>query len=180
MTEKKTILSTEEIENIENKEQIILLDKTRRKIKTRLLIIENVFWAIGAGAIPIPIFDLFFVTAIQLKLISDLSLEYNVKFSKNRGKAIIASLTAGTSTGLLANHFVKSIFKIHATPVAILSLAIFGGATTYAIGQVFVRHFESGGTLLNFDSTKYKEYFAQQFKEGKKVVTRAKNKKFKS
>ncbi len=158
-------------EEIENQEQVILLDKTRRKVKTRLLIIENVFWAVGAGAAPIPIFNMSFITAIQLKLISDLSLEYKIKFSKNRGKAIIASLIAGISSGMVAIHFVRGIFGISATPITIISLAIWGGATTYAIGQVFVQHFESGGTLLDFDSAKYKDYFAQQFKKGKKVAT---------
>jgi hypothetical protein len=28
------------------------------------------------------------------------------------------------------------------------------GATTYAIGRVFVKHFEDGGSILNFSKTR--------------------------
>ena len=44
------------------------------------------------------------------------------------------------------------------------------GASTYAVGKVFVQHFEMGGTLLDFDPTKTKEFFAREYKEGQKVA----------
>ena len=56
---------------------------------------------------------------------------------------------------------------------AILGLvygAILGGASTYAIGKVFVQHFESGGTILTFDPQRVREYYEQQFEKGKKEV----------
>jgi uncharacterized protein (DUF697 family) len=46
-----------------------------------------------------------------------------------------------------------------------------GGACTYALGKVFVQHFESGGTFLDFDPEKVKAYFAEKFKEGKKFAS---------
>jgi uncharacterized protein (DUF697 family) len=42
------------------------------------------------------------------------------------------------------------------------AMAINGGAIVYALGRVMVRHFESGGNLLNFDAEKAKAYFRQQ------------------
>jgi len=44
------------------------------------------------------------------------------------------------------------------------------GASTYAVGQVFIQHFESGGTFLDFDPEKVKGYFAEQFEKGKLAV----------
>ena len=44
------------------------------------------------------------------------------------------------------------------------------GASTYAVGQVFIQHFESGGTFLDFDPDKVKAYFAEQVEKGKLVV----------
>ena len=54
-----------------------------------------------------------------------------------------------------------------------LTTAAAGGAMTYAIGKVFVRHFEMGGTFLNLDANTMQDYFAEQFKEGKLVVSEA-------
>jgi hypothetical protein len=42
------------------------------------------------------------------------------------------------------------------------------GAYSWALGNTFIQHFESGGTFLNFDSDKVKGYFHAQLEEGKK------------
>jgi uncharacterized protein (DUF697 family) len=47
-------------------------------------------------------------------------------------------------------------------------------AFTYAVGKVFVQHFASGGTFLDFDPKKVREYFARQFEEGKLVAAKIK------
>ncbi|MBF0535736.1 MAG: GTPase, partial [Nitrospirae bacterium] len=54
---------------------------------------------------------------------------------------------------------------------ASLSISIVGGASTYALGKVFVQHFESGGTFLDFDPMAVKEYFAKEFKEGQGLLS---------
>ncbi|MEZ5671856.1 MAG: hypothetical protein R3E08_05540 [Thiotrichaceae bacterium] len=45
-----------------------------------------------------------------------------------------------------------------------------GGAATYAIDKVFVQHFESGGTFLDFDPEAVREHFAAEFAKGKDVA----------
>ncbi len=49
------------------------------------------------------------------------------------------------------------------------SMAVMGGAATYAVGKVFQQHFENGGTLENFDPEKAKETFEAKLEEGKNV-----------
>lgn len=44
------------------------------------------------------------------------------------------------------------------------------GAVTYATGQVFIRHFEAGGTFQNFESKHWQAFFKQQLEEGKTFV----------
>jgi hypothetical protein len=42
--------------------------------------------------------------------------------------------------------------------------AFAASALTYAIGRVFIHHFELGGTLLNFDADKLRSYFREQLR----------------
>ena len=50
------------------------------------------------------------------------------------------------------------------------------GASTYAIGRVFVRHFQEGGSITDISAEKMKGYYAEQREAGKKVVASVKNK----
>jgi hypothetical protein len=36
--------------------------------------------------------------------------------------------------------------------------------------MVFIKHLESGGTLLSLDPTQMKEHYAQEFQEGKALA----------
>jgi hypothetical protein len=47
----------------------------------------------------------------------------------------------------------------------------FSSAATYAIGQVFIKHMESGGTLLDFNVEKMREHFIDEFEAKKADVT---------
>ena len=80
----------------------------------------------------------------------------------------------------LAGGFVGSLLKalpLVGTFAGTISMSLFSGATTYAIGQVFIRHFELGGTLLDCDVNKMKAYFEEQFEEGKKKAEQIKKEK---
>jgi hypothetical protein len=48
-------------------------------------------------------------------------------------------------------------------------VAISGGMT-YAIGKVFVQHFESGGTLLDFQPEKMRKYYLDYFRKREQIV----------
>jgi uncharacterized protein (DUF697 family) len=73
--------------------------------------------------------------------------------------------------------FFASLFKsipIIGTTTGAATVSIVGGASTYAIGKVFDRHFRKGGTLLNFDMQEAKAYFKAKLEEGKGVVAKMK------
>jgi hypothetical protein len=44
------------------------------------------------------------------------------------------------------------------------------GASTFALGEVFKLHFETGGTILDFDTKRLKKMYTEKFEKGKKVA----------
>jgi uncharacterized protein (DUF697 family) len=115
------------------------------------------------GVLPMPVLDMLTVGGLQLKLIHDLSRIYGTPFSGQRAKAAIAALIGGVQTGLI----IKSLFKyipVYGYAVMAMPSAFAASALTYAIGRVFIHHFELGGTLLNFDADKLRSYFREQLR----------------
>lgn len=137
------------------------------------LVKKWMWWTMGAGLIPVPFVDLAAVSGVQLKMLSDLSKLYDVRFSENKGKAIISALLGSVVPNSLAVGGIGSMLKmipLVGTIIGGVSMSLFSGAATYAIGKSFIQHFESGGTFLDFDPVKVKEYFNTQFEEGKVVA----------
>ena len=144
-------------------------------------VVKNyMWWSMGAGLIPFPLVDMAAVAGVQLKMVADISSEYHVKFSENRARIIIVTLLGSLVPSGLAGGFVGSLLKalpLVGTFAGTISMSLFSGATTYAIGQVFIRHFELGGTLLDCDVNKMKAYFEEQFEVGKKKAEQVKKEK---
>jgi uncharacterized protein (DUF697 family) len=129
--------------------------------------------AITIGFIPVPLIDLAALTALQLKMLHSLANGYDVPFRKNLVKSILAPLLGGSAAITIAMPL-GSLFK--AVPIigqtsGLISTSAIGAASTYAVGKIFVAHFESGGTFLNFDTEKSKEHFQELYEEGKKFVS---------
>jgi hypothetical protein len=51
---------------------------------------------------------------------------------------------------------------------------VLAGGCTYAVGQTFIRHFESGGTLLSFNAKDFQSSFTEEVKAGMKKVAEVK------
>jgi uncharacterized protein (DUF697 family) len=125
-------------------------------------------WSGAAGLIPVPIADVAAVGGVQLLMLRRLSDIYGVPFSENRGKSIIASLagsmlSASTATtgAMTFGSLVKGLPGI-GWAVGALSMPVLSAGATYAIGKVFIQHFASGGTLLDFNPPDYREFIKAQ------------------
>src|SRR6516225_3506093 len=82
-----------------------------------------------------------------------LSQIYNVDFSKNRGKALIAALAGSmipATSGMGAASALKTIPVLNILAAGFVMPVLSAGAT-YAIGKAFIQHFQSGGTLFDFN-----------------------------
>ena len=134
---------------------------------------RNTYWAAGLGAIPIPGVDLAGIMGSQVKMLNDLSKLYGVKFCENKAKNIIGVLLGSIGAVNLTLLPVSSLLKLVPGIGTILggfSLPIIAGAASYALGKVFIQHYESGGTMLDLYPEKTKEYFRKHFEEGKTVA----------
>lgn len=135
--------------------------------------------SMAAGLIPAPVLDLAAVTGIQLKMIHSIARKYEIPFSEEWGKATIGSLINGLGVFPVAVGVFGSLVKIIpivGTITGALSFPLMAGATTWAIGKVYVQHFEAGGNMLNFNPEKMKAYFKQAYEEGKLVAEELKPK----
>ncbi len=147
-----------------------IMSSNSDKAKHADTIIRNhVIWSMGAGLIPVLIADIFAVSALQLDMIRQMCKVYGVDFSETQGKAIVTSLTSSTIARLSAGSLVEMIPAVGSL-IGGVTVSAFAGASTYALGQVFKRHFESGGTILDFDPARLKKMYKEQFEKGKKVA----------
>ena len=132
------------------------------------IIKNHTIWSMGAGFIPVPIADFFAVSAVQLDMIRQISRVYDLDFKETQGKAIITALT-GSSLARLGARALKFVPGV-GTVLGGVTLAVLSGASTYAIGEVFKKHFETGGTFLDFDLSRLKDMYNEMFEKGKEYA----------
>ncbi len=146
--------------------------KSPRAEEADAIVKNHVLWSMGAGFIPIPIADILAVTAIQLDMVKQLCRLYGIDYQESKGKAIVATLT-GSTLARVAAYGAGSVFKFIpglGTLLGGVTVSVFSGASTYATGEVFKRHMESGGTIWNLDAGDFKKVYQEKFEQGKKIV----------
>ena len=136
------------------------VDAAATKSRARKLVERFSLYSGVAGLLPVPVVDVAAVGGVQLQMLRRISQLYDVPFSKNRGKAIVASL-AGTmipaSTGLGVASMAKSV-PVAGTAIGAMTAPALSVGATYVIGMAFVEHFARGGTLLDFDPPDHREF----------------------
>ena len=135
--------------------------------KANTIVKKYMYGSVVVGIVPVPFLDLVALSGIQLKMLHSLANLYKIPFSKHLGKSLIASLVGGKVPVSVSRHLVSSTKSIpfYGQITGAISMSILGGASTYAIGKVFIQHFESGGTFLTFEPQKVNDYYAQQLKK---------------
>ena len=131
-----------------------------RHMQGRKIVDRFSLWSGAAGLLPVPFIDLAIVGAVQIQMLRRLSELYDIPFSKNRGKAIIASfagtmIPASASLGMVST--LKSV-PVAGTAVGAVTTPALAMGATYVIGMAFMQHFASGGTLLDFEPPNYREF----------------------
>lgn len=149
-----------------------------REEKADKIINAHVLISMGAGAIPVPLVDITAVTAVQLDMIRELSYVYDTDFSEDLARNIISAVAGGTLAKLAAS-FIKTIPGIGSF-LGGASMVALSGASTYAMGQVFIKHFHGGGILSNFDFDFAKEMYEREFEKGKKYAEKMRGDKKKA
>jgi uncharacterized protein (DUF697 family) len=149
------------------------------------IISNHSMMALFASAFPYPFLAGAAIKVIQLKMIYELTQLYGVKFSENLVRSILLIIGAGIAASGVVGVFNLLVPKT--TPLAMFSnvsaLMVGSGAETYAVGYIMQKHFESGGTLENFDLKSSHQHISSLYEEGKshtKKMLEKRNKKNKA
>ena len=154
--------------NENEKEEIVLADigETRgSQVALDRIVRGHVLWAMGAGFIPIPLFDIAAVTAIQMDALKKLAEEEGVDYTNDGGKRFVTALTGSTFARLGAS-LVKGI-PVVGTVVGGLSMSAMSAASTYAICQVAITHFRSSDNFVLPDLDDAKKLYETALEKGK-------------
>lgn len=150
----------------------------------RALVAENmiknyVLGSVAAAIVPVPLFDIAAVGAIQLRMIQKLSELYGKPFSESLGRSIIASLAGGVvgyGAGMAVAVSLTKLIPGVGWMMGMVSLPVIAGGSTYAIGQVFAKHYENGGDISDLCAKSWGTFYQEQFEKGKELATKAKAK----
>lgn len=135
----------------------------------RHLIKDHVIAAMGLSLMPVPLLDLVVLSGLQLRLVRKLARLYGLAFHQDLGKSLISALVGAmlpTGTALSVASLVKGIPGL-GTTIGMASVSTLGGASTYAVGHAFLRHFATGGNLLSFDPQQQAAYARERFQEAR-------------
>jgi uncharacterized protein (DUF697 family) len=144
-------------------EAVVMTDARRDELAEQL-VSRYAAWSAAAGVIPVPIVDVAAIGGLQLQMLRKLSEIYGVPFADNRGKSILASLVgsivpaSAASTAAMGVASALKFIPVLGMTVAAVTMPAMSAGSTYVIGKVFIQHFASGGTLLDFDPGDYREF----------------------
>ncbi len=143
------------------------------------LIKNYVIGSVAASIVPVPLFDIAAVVGIQLRMIQKLSELYGKPFSESAGRSVVAALAGGTvgyGAGMAVAVSLTKLIPGVGWMMGMVSLPAIAGGSTYAVGRVFVKHYEDGGDIFDLSTEAMKAYYQQQFEKGKALAAKAKSK----
>ncbi len=147
---------------------------SQAKVQAEGIVQKHVVWSMGMGAIPIPFLDTIAVSAMQYEMLKQVSNLYGFEISENMGKSLISMLAGGTLVRMGAS--AAKTIPIIGSFLGGGAMVVLSGASTYAIGSVFIQHFESGGDLFDIDTEKFKTFYKEKFEQGKEYAAEMKEK----
>lgn len=142
------------------------------KEKVEKIINNSVYASMGIGVLLLPVVSLASVTAIQLNMARGLAKLYGVEFKENMAKKIITAVV-GAGTPVLATGPVEWLvlgIPVFGTALAFATMPALNGLSTYAIGRMFVTHFERGGNFLSTNVDSLKEDFKTAYQNSREKL----------
>jgi uncharacterized protein (DUF697 family) len=136
--------------------------------RAREIVSHYSVWNSVAGAVPLPSIDILLVGSVQLAMVRGLSKLYGVPFNRDLGKALILSTLGSVTPYMFSWNILGTVVRFASgtgLAAAMFSMSALSAASTYAMGRLFIQHFEAGGTLLTLDPRETKSYFKKLFLE---------------
>ena len=141
--------------------------QSERQARALQIVKANCGWSTAAGVIPVPLLDLAAIGAVQYRMVRQLTQLYDIPYNARTVDSIVGALV-GSGGVFIASPVAASALKL--VPVAGAFLSTFvvpatAAASTFALGKVFIQHFESGGTLLSLDPEAHRNYYYNEFRK---------------
>ncbi|GHT93846.1 hypothetical protein FACS1894116_06740 [Betaproteobacteria bacterium] len=136
------------------------------------IIRNRVYASLAVGLVPVPLVDLAALTAVQVELLYRLSQAYNVPFKEEWGRKAVSVTLSTVVPELIAptlSNFVRYVPLI-GQALSTASGPVIYGASTYALGRAFAKHFASGGDFLSVDFSKVGNEVKSGYEKSKDTV----------
>lgn len=121
------------------------------------------------GLLPGNILNFAAILAVMVTMVWRIATTFGHRDGKNRIKGSIMALIGAVIPTSIGHGIAAAVIAIPAliagSVLYFLVTPVLAYALTKAVGNTFVMHFESGGTLLNFDPKGFQEYFLKEFQE---------------
>jgi len=151
-TNSSTSLSEHQTENNHQFDSRLRTLQQHKLLRKRALKIVNSYTLLssGLGLIPTPFLYQIAVGGLLSKMLYDLSGLYGTSLTKQMNKAIIASVLGGAHSEWITVYLGDNVEKVLPGMVAIgntIARPVVAAGITYAIGRLFVKHFDTGAWL---------------------------------
>jgi len=122
--------------------------------EARAIVKRYAYYGSGIGIVPFPVAEVLTVNAIQYAMIKKLALCYEIPFKEQRVKSLISSILSGVVGASIIYGPVTRALTLFTGLGWVLGTGVsigVSGAITFALGKLFIDHFESGGSFLDMD-----------------------------
>ena len=143
------------------------MSQTERQVRALQIVKANCGWSSAAGVIPVPLLDLAAIAGVQYRMVRQLTDLYGIPYNKRTVDSIVGALV-GSGGVLIASPVAASLLKVVPVVGTFLSTLVVpatAAASTFALGKVFIQHFESGGTLLSLNPEAQRTYYYNEFRK---------------
>jgi uncharacterized protein (DUF697 family) len=126
------------------------------------------YMAVSAGAalIPVPGVDTAILAGVHVALIKRLCEHYAVDFSEHTARNLLIAIAGSIIPGTIGSFVGRKFLRVLPSTARVFGWALMSASSaafSYGIGRLFIYHFESGGTLISFDTrTLHNVFFSHQ------------------
>ncbi len=137
-------------------------------------------YTVPSAFIPVPMVDVGTLVAVQIMMLRRLAAIYDMPFSRSRARLLVSSLVLGlpqamsgqiTAVAVAGLPGLKAVPGLGSVGAGVAMTVLWAGAT-WALGLVFIEHFESGGTLFSFDPERNGTTFGHRMREAAQSASR--------
>jgi uncharacterized protein (DUF697 family) len=128
--------------------------------------------AVG-GLMTVPVIDVTMLAGVHVALIKELTKYYGDEFHERAARAIVAAIVASLIPGSFGSIIGRRVLRAlpFVTPaIVMLTWAASSAVVSYGLGMIFVRHYEAGGTLANFDLEHLHRVFSTETLTGMRLT----------